>query len=147
MSGNRFTSQGNRFEGQEGKGRALLVNGEEREQWVCREALQEAGFEVITCDSFEVAARYLESEHFDCVVMDQGSRNFEGRVVLERAVRQDRYRPVLVLTRCLDMNCYLEAMYMGAADYLEKPVTPAEMTRFVQTYVRSERAMERANAA
>jgi DNA-binding NtrC family response regulator len=47
---------------------------------------------------------------------------------------RNRRTPVVVLTRCLEMNCYLEAMQLGAADYLEKPVAPAEFERLVTTY-------------
>jgi FixJ family two-component response regulator len=37
-------------------------------------------------------------------------------------LQMDRHRAVLVVTRCVDMSCYLEAMQMGAVDYLEKPL-------------------------
>jgi FixJ family two-component response regulator len=56
--------------------------------------------------------------------------------VVERALSLDQRRPVVVLSRCLDMNCYLEAMQLGAVDYLEKPVSPAEMLRVVRTHLR-----------
>ena len=32
------------------------------------------------------------------------------------------------------MHCYLEAMQMGAIDYLEKPVPPADLLRFVRAH-------------
>jgi len=48
-------------------------------------------------------------------------RNFEGRLLVERAIEIDRNLPVVVLTECLDMGYYLEAMQLGAADYVEKP--------------------------
>jgi len=44
---------------------------------------------------------------------------------------------VLVLTRCLEMKCYLEAMQLGAADYLEKPLTPMEFERVVKAHCQS----------
>lgn len=71
------------------------------------------------------------------MVVSQGSQAFEGRTVLERAMQLDRRRPVLVLTRCMSMQCYLEAMQLGAVDYIEKPVPPAELLRFVRTHVAS----------
>jgi DNA-binding response OmpR family regulator len=42
--------------------------------------------------------------------------------------------PVVVLTRCLEMSCYLEAMQLGAVDYLEKPLPPAEFERLVTAH-------------
>jgi FixJ family two-component response regulator len=71
----------------------------------------------------------LGSEVFDIVVVSQGSRRFEGRCVVERAIAMDRRLPVVVVARALDMPCYLEAMQLGAVDYLEEPVTVSEMGR------------------
>ena len=34
------------------------------------------------------------------------------------------------------MNCYLEAMQLGAVDYVEKPLRPDEVARLVETHVR-----------
>lgn len=141
MSGRIENSQVMEVEGHLGNGKVLLVDEEEKDLGTFCRALREADFEVFTCKSFEAGARCLESEYFDLVVVDQGSRDFKGRVVIERAIKQDRYRPVLVVTPCLDMNCYLEAMQMGAEDYMEKPLALADLLRFVRTHVRSKRSM------
>jgi FixJ family two-component response regulator len=66
-------------------------------------------------------------------MVSQGSRNFEGRCVLERSIEIDRHLPVLVVARCLEMACYLEAMRLGAADYLAEPVTASDMRRVLRT--------------
>ena len=66
---------------------------------------------------------------FDFVMVSQGSRNFEGRCVVERAIEIDRRLPVLVVARCLDMGCSSEAMQLGAVDYQAEPVTLSEIGR------------------
>jgi DNA-binding NtrC family response regulator len=60
--------------------------------------------------------------------------------VLERAKQLDRLRPVLVVTRSMNIPCYLEAMQMGAIDYLEKPIVPGELLRFVRTQTQPRRS-------
>jgi len=40
----------------------------------------------------------------------------------------------VVLTHCLHMGCYLEAMQLGAVDYLEKPLTPADVEHLLTTH-------------
>ena len=55
---------------------------------------------------------------------------------MKRVIEIDRRLPVLVLTECLDMDCYLEAMQLGAVDYVEKPLRPDEVARLVETHVR-----------
>jgi len=44
------------------------------------------------------------------------------------------WAPVVVMARCLDMTCYLEAMQLGAADYLAEPVTFSEMERVLRNH-------------
>lgn len=117
--------------------KVLLVDEEAGDLRILRLILEGQGFEVFTCTSFEAGILCLEAEPFDFVVVSQGSHAFEGRTVLDRAMQLDRRRPVLVLTRCIDMHCYLEAMQMGAIDYLEKPVPPADLLRFVQAHIAS----------
>jgi DNA-binding NtrC family response regulator len=96
---------------------------------------------VHACISYAEGVHWLESDLFDFVLVSQGSRMFEGRVILERAKEIDQHTPVLVLAHCLDIACYIEAMQMGALDYFEKPLPPAEVLRIVKDYIRPRIAM------
>jgi two-component system, NtrC family, phosphoglycerate transport system response regulator PgtA len=101
--------------------------------------LQNQGHQVVVCSSNAAALRRLESEAFDFVVVSQGGPEFEGRLVAERAMEYDRHSPVLVLANSVDMGVYIEAMQLGAVDYLQKPVNPSEMTRVIRTHLRPQR--------
>jgi PleD family two-component response regulator len=57
--------------------------------------------------------------------------------VLERSIEKDRHLPVLVVARCHNMRCYLEAMQLGAVDYLAEPVAPSDFQWVVDTHLRS----------
>jgi DNA-binding NtrC family response regulator len=114
----------------------LLVEPDPRDRQYYSGILQQRGFEVCACASYQEGARCLESGDVDLVVINQGSNAFEGRAILERAMMIDRHLPVVVLTRTVDMNCYLEAMQLGAVDYLEKPLAPEQIAHFVMTHVR-----------
>lgn len=116
--------------------RVLVVEDQPQDRNYLSSVLQGRGFEVCACASVEEGARCLEQWRFDFVVVCQGSRAFEGRSILERVLDIDRGIPVLVLTRCADMACYLEAMQLGAVDYLEKPLSPSEIIRVVETHLR-----------
>jgi FixJ family two-component response regulator len=48
----------------------------------------------------------------------------------------DGHTLVLILARCLDIGCYLEAMELGAVEYLQKPVPASFPVRLVETYLR-----------
>jgi DNA-binding response OmpR family regulator len=113
----------------------LLVDEDAGDLRTLRLILEGQGFQVTTCTTYEAGVQCLEAEHFDFVVVSQGTQAFEGREVLNRAMEINRHRPVLVVTRCLEMPCYLEAMQMGAIDYLVKPIPPADLLRFVRAHI------------
>ncbi len=132
MASDVFTQQGIEFTTR--VTRILLVDEEAGDLRTLRLTLEGQGFDVHTCTNYESAILSLQKEPFDFVVVSQGSLAFEGRKVLDYAMRLDRHRPVLVVTRCIDMHCYLEAMQMGAIDYLERPVPPADLLRYVRCH-------------
>ena len=103
------------------RGRVLLVCDELREFASYEGILSALGYDVVMCSSYEEGARRVEMEDFDFAIVGQGSASFEGRCVLERAAEMHRNIPIVVVARCLDIHCYLEAMELGAVDYLERP--------------------------
>lgn len=98
--------------------------------------LRALGHQVVVSVSYSEALARLEREDFDLVVVAQGSPAFEGRQVLARALEIDPQRPVLVVARALDIDCYLEAMEIGAADYLERCAAPRDFMRSVDAHLR-----------
>jgi DNA-binding response OmpR family regulator len=109
--------------------------------------LEQQGFGVVTCASYEAGLRCLEREPFDFVLVSQGSRAFEGRKVLDRAMQLNRRQAVLVVTRSIDIGCYLEAMQLGAVDYVEKPIPPAGLLRYVEAHAQAKPFRMRGSAA
>lgn len=95
--------------------------------------LVQLGCEVVPCSSYEEAVGLLDSGDFDIVVVEQGGPFFKGRPVIERASRPSHPIPVLVLADCPHMRVYLDAMELGALDYLEKTSNPSEFLRAVES--------------
>lgn len=93
------------------------------------------GFSVHACNSYAEGIRQLESGAVGFIIVGQGSRFFEGRYVLERAAEMHRNIPIIVVTRCLNIRCYLEAMDLGAVDYLERP-EPDDLRWVLETELR-----------
>ncbi len=119
------------------RGKLLLVDEDLEDLYYYSAILNQLGYEVRTFASYGEAAALLGSEVFDLVVVSQGTPNFEGRNVLARAVERDRRIPVLVLTHAVEIPCYLEAMQLGARDYIEKPLPPSEIGTLVAKYLES----------
>lgn len=118
------------------KGKILLVDDDPQDLSFYCMVLYKQGYKVLPCDSFQEAKQYLETENVDFVVLSQGGPSFEGRWVLERAVRPDLRLPVLILARWVDMALYTEAMSLGAIDYLEKTSDPSELLRAIKIHLR-----------
>ena len=117
------------------RARILLVNKDPRDLAYYREILQELGSQVRASSSFTKGVQYLGREPFDLIILDQGSRRFEGREVLAQAVEVDAALRVLVLARSYARGCYLEAMQSGALDYHEGPLSAAEIFALLDTFI------------
>ncbi|MGD0695381.1 MAG: hypothetical protein ABSB82_11070 [Terriglobia bacterium] len=116
-------------------GRVLLVCDDLREFSSYGGILSALGHEIVMCGSYEEGARRVETEDFDFAIVNQGSASFEGRCVLERAAEMHRNTPIVVVARCRDTHCYLEAMELGAVDYLERP-KPEDIGWVLKTQLR-----------
>ncbi len=123
--------------------KVLFVDEDSKDLRYCAGILQQRGYDIRTCASYADGVCCLECESFDFIVLSQGSPEFEGRSVLERAMEIDRRMPILVVTRCHDMKCYLEAMQLGALDYVEKPLVPSVIAQLVETHLRPRAAAAR----
>jgi DNA-binding NtrC family response regulator len=117
--------------------RVLLVDNDERDLKYHADILMQRGYEVRPFPSYTEGERCLRDEAFDFVVVSQGGPALPARSLLELAVMKDRRLPVLVVTRSVDIKCYLEVMQLGAVDYLEKPLTPGELLRVLETHLPS----------
>jgi DNA-binding NtrC family response regulator len=116
--------------------RRLLVVGEDLgELTACRAFFEKFSFQVVASSTHAQAVRSLQSEGFHFVLLNQGSPRLDWRGVLAQAIAIDRHAPVLVVTRCVDIPSYLDAMHLGAIDYVEEPATRTELVRLIEGYL------------
>ena len=92
------------------------------------------GYSIRMCNSVAEGIKALETEHFSLVIVSQGTPAFEGRQVLERSLQLHPNVPVLIIARALNVHCYLDAMDLGAIDYLERP-EPEDMVWAVSAHI------------
>jgi DNA-binding response OmpR family regulator len=99
------------------------------------EPFEAHGFEVHKCMSVETAMRCVEREDFDFALADQGSPGFEGIRVIRHLVRYNSPTPFVVIARRKEALCHQKALALGAMDYLEKPVSSAEIDWIIEKYL------------
>jgi len=119
------------------KPRVLVVDEDLDDLRYYSAVLQRHGLEVQSTPSYLDGADCLARADFDLIIVSQGSTNFEGRRVLARAIEKNRHTPVLVVTRSLEMSCYLEAIQSGALDYIEKPLLSSQIADLVARSIRT----------
>ena len=119
------------------KQRVLVVDDDLNDLLYYSAILQHEGCEVRSLASYKEGADCFDSETFDLVIVSQGTAAFEGRSVLARACERNRGIPVFVLSRSSDIDCYLEAMRMGAFDYREKPLAASELAEMVARHLQA----------
>ena len=108
----------------------MMVDDEPTTLDVLKMFLQGEGYEnfVATTDSRE-ALDLLKAENPDVVLMDLMMPHVNGLEIL-RSIRDDaslKHIPVLILTSSTDAETKLQALELGATDFLGKPVDPSEL--------------------
>jgi diguanylate cyclase (GGDEF)-like protein len=109
--------------------RVLVVDDDRLVREMTRDALVQEGFRVATAASGREALSRLGDEGpFDLVMTDLSMREMDGLELLERVKRASPHTEVIVLTGYASLESALQAMRLGAADYLRKPVSAPEIT-------------------
>ncbi|TDJ65932.1 MAG: sigma-54-dependent Fis family transcriptional regulator [Planctomycetota bacterium] len=116
--------------------RILLAEDEVTIFVTLRDALEEAGHEVIGATETESALAVLAEANPDFVITDIRMPGEGGMAVLGRAVELVPTRPVLVMTGYGTIDQAVEAMRMGAVDYVQKPFRNESIVKRVETFSR-----------
>ncbi len=106
------------------RGSILLVDDEEKILKTLGRALRDAGHEVIDTSSPRDAQRLLAERSFDVVLVDNVMPRLSGLELIREYVAStpEVERPqILMMTAHATVESALEAMKLGALDYLQKP--------------------------
>jgi DNA-binding response OmpR family regulator len=95
-----------------------------------------AGFAVDRAPSAELAATALAAEHFDLAVVDIGLPGEDGLTFVRRLRRQGSTLPVLILTARETVAMRVEALDLGADDFLMKPFEQSELAARCRALIR-----------
>ena len=101
--------------------RVLVVDDERSVRELLAIMLRQAGHDVTVADGGEAAIKALKSDTFDLVITDLRMREVDGLAVLRAAKEQSPQTVVLVITAFASTETAVEAMKLGAYDYLTKP--------------------------
>ena len=112
-------------------GRVLVVDDERNIREALAKILEKAGHEVVAAASGEEALAGLQDGRFDLVITDLRMVGTGGLEVLKAAKRHFPEAEVILLTAYGSVESAVEAMKLGAYDYLAKPVDPERLLHLV----------------
>jgi DNA-binding NtrC family response regulator len=117
--------------------RILIVDDEEIVIRSCMRILDSSDFQVEAVQDGREALRKVEENPYDVMILDIMMPNIDGLEVLRRVKETHPNVDVIMVTGLSQIDTAVQAMKLGAFDYISKPFEPDELKLVVQ------RALER----
>lgn len=112
--------------------RLLVVDDELSMREFLAIMLERQGYEVLVAESAEAAITLLRDQPIDLVISDVNMPGLSGLDLLAQIKRQELPCAVLLITAYTTAEKAVEAMKLGAYDYIAKPFKVNEVTVLVQ---------------
>src|SRR3990167_2096034 len=111
--------------------RILLVDDDRLVLATLNQGLSKMGYTVTTCDNGPDALESYRNNPPDLVVLDVRMPGMSG-LETARAMLESAYRPILMLSAYDDQAIVKEAVTMGVAGYLVKPIEANQMAPSIE---------------
>ena len=114
----------------------LIVDDEPPIRRLLRTSLGTEGFDIVEADTAEAAFAALKSSKPEVLILDLGLPDRDGLDVIRRIRAKGSKIPIIVLSSRGDERCKVEALNLGADDYVTKPFGIAELVARIRTALR-----------
>ena len=115
--------------------RILVVEDDSALAQALTDTLSLSGYEVVNATDGEQALARLDRDQVDMVLTDVQMRPMDGRALLRNLRTRFHELPVLVMTAYGTVEQAVEAMKLGAVDYLAKPFEVDDLIDKVERYL------------
>jgi two-component system, NtrC family, response regulator AtoC len=126
--------------------RILVVDDEKLIRWSVGERLQRDGYEVIAAESGEQALDLVASNAPDLMLLDVRLPGIDGLTTLQRALALHPDVAVLMMSAHSTVDIAVEAMKLGAFDFLVKPFPFQSLDAAVQRALQDARTRRQIEA-
>jgi len=99
----------------------LVVDDEKNQREILETILSGEGYDVTTASSGEAAMKFVADRHFDLVLTDLKMTGLSGLDLLKQLTDFDKSIIVILLTAHGSVDSAVDAMRLGAFEYLQKP--------------------------
>jgi DNA-binding response OmpR family regulator len=118
-----------------GHKKVLVVDDEQIVLNSVKRILGQAGFDVDTTLSGRQGLEWALNKTYDVVLTDIRMPDIGGMVVLRDIKRARPDVPVMIITGYANVHSAVQAVRLGAADYVEKPFTPDQLHKAVSLVI------------
>ncbi|SHJ10289.1 two component, sigma54 specific, transcriptional regulator, Fis family [Geosporobacter subterraneus DSM 17957] len=110
----------------------LIADDEKNMIWAMKKALKDERYRLITASDGEEAVKLTMEEEPDLILLDLRMPKLDGMEALKKIRRMNDKIPVIMLTAHGTMESAVEAMKLGALDYLSKPFDIDELKIIIE---------------
>ena len=112
--------------------KVLLVDDEKDFRDVLAQRMSNQGLDVDTAESGPRAIEMIDSKLYDAVIVDLAMPEMDGLETLKRLLKKQPNLQIIVLTGQASVAKGVEAMKMGAVDFLEKPAKIESLVKKIE---------------
>ena len=117
------------------KGQILIIDDGPMICQSCKEILEYEGYLVDMAYSGEEGLKKVSEKKFDLILLDIAMPDISGLTLLKRMKAEQKSTPVVMVTAYSTVEAAVEAMKLGARDFVQKPFTPEELSRVVRSVI------------
>ncbi len=119
--------------------RILVIDDDEAIRDGCKQVLSRDGYDVQEASNAHDALNLLDRYDFDLLLLDLKMPDTNGLDLLRKIRQRDISVPVVMITAYGTMQNAVQAMRLGANDFLSKPFEPEELRLIVSRTLRDKR--------
>jgi len=118
----------------------LVVDDEEGARELFFTILSDEGYDITLANNGEEALVRFKSDAYDLVVTDIKMPVMDGLQLLQEIRKTGSKTDVIMVTAYGEVESYLKAMSLGAAEYINKPIRIKELKRIVHKVLTERKA-------
>ncbi len=111
--------------------KVLVVDDDATMREVLKMRLEQWGLQVLLASDAQEATSLIESQHPDMVISDVIMPEISGLELLRILIGEDAHRPVILITAHGSVDMAVEAIKLGAQDFLTKPLDYSKLKSLV----------------
>jgi len=111
--------------------RILVVDDEENARIALSKILTREGYEVASAGNGCEALNYLRGKEVELIITDINMPEMNGLAFLRELSRSHPDSNVIMVTAYGEVESYIEAMNLGAYEYINKPVKIDELKKII----------------